>query len=402
MSWRDSLRPASFRGVPFFTQAAERGGGKRGQLHQYPGRDEPYFEELGRQARRFTVEAYLLGADVFEQRDRLEEALEKPGPAELVEHFRGTVRVQVLSYRTRHSTREGGMCRLSIECVEPGRNAAPVAMADTAGQVRSQADALAGTLGAAFGSGFVTNGVPTFIAAAAQSLTEAASDVLLAAADTVEASDGVALADYQRAAAALGATAGTGIRDPEQLAADVTALVGDLGDLSTSARKTVATLLDLADFGESLPTVPETTPSRRIEARNQELLTGLVRRVAAAEATRAAAGIEFDSYQEARAMRDRITERLELEMLAAGDEGDDLAHDELRKLYATLAADMQERSANLARLVSFTPPATLPSVVLAYRLYADATLEADIVARNRVAHPGFVPGGVALEVLSDA
>jgi prophage DNA circulation protein len=47
---------------------------------------------------------------------------------------------------------------------------------------------------------------------------------------------------------------------------------------------------------------------------------------------------------------------------------------------------------------------TQPALVLAQRLYGDpASVEAraaEIVARNKVRHPGFVPGGVALQVLS--
>jgi len=43
----------------------------------------------------------------------------------------------------------------------------------------------------------------------------------------------------------------------------------------------------------------------------------------------------------------------------------------------------------------------MPAIVLAYRLYGDAERADEIVARNRVRHPGFVPGGQPLEVLSN-
>jgi prophage DNA circulation protein len=42
--------------------------------------------------------------------------------------------------------------------------------------------------------------------------------------------------------------------------------------------------------------------------------------------------------------------------------------------------------------------ATLPALVVAHRVYGDATRADEIVSRNRVRHPGFVPGGIALEV----
>ena len=43
----------------------------------------------------------------------------------------------------------------------------------------------------------------------------------------------------------------------------------------------------------------------------------------------------------------------------------------------------------------------IPALVLAHRLYDDPSWDADIVARNDVVHPGFVPGGVDLQVLSN-
>jgi prophage DNA circulation protein len=38
--------------------------------------------------------------------------------------------------------------------------------------------------------------------------------------------------------------------------------------------------------------------------------------------------------------------------------------------------------------------------VLAHRLYGDLAAETDLVARNRIPNPAFVPGGHPLEVLS--
>ena len=43
------------------------------------------------------------------------------------------------------------------------------------------------------------------------------------------------------------------------------------------------------------------------------------------------------------------------------------------------------------RLVDVTPKESLPAVVLAYRLYGDATRAEEIVTRNKVIHPGFLP-----------
>ena len=44
-----------------------------------------------------------------------------------------------------------------------------------------------------------------------------------------------------------------------------------------------------------------------------------------------------------------------------------------------------------ARLDTLTPPEVLPALVVSYDYYGDATRDAELVARNRVRHPGFVP-----------
>jgi len=69
-TWRDSLLPASFRGVGFFIEKAVVPAGRKGQLHEFPQRDEPYFESLGKQSKVHTLTGFIVGPDCFEQRDR--------------------------------------------------------------------------------------------------------------------------------------------------------------------------------------------------------------------------------------------------------------------------------------------------------------------------------------------
>ena len=56
-------------------------------------------------------------------------------------------------------------------------------------------------------------------------------------------------------------------------------------------------------------------------------------------------------------------------------------------------------SATASRLRVFTPSTTLPAVVLAYDLYEDAARSDELVTRNGLRHPGFVPAE-PLKVLS--
>ena len=83
-------------------------------------------------------------------------------------------------------------------------------------------------------------------------------------------------------------------------------------------------------------------------------------------------------------------------METAGDE----LYPALVALRAALVADIAARGANLPGVVNFTPAAVLPAVVIAHRLYGDATQADSLIARNAIRHPGFVPAGEPLEVLT--
>ena len=116
MAWRDQIRrPASFRGVPFSVTDAEARIGRRMVLHEYPQRDDPYPEDLGRRARVFVVEAQVVGEDYLTRRDALMRAIEQDGPGELIHPRHGVLKVVVLDHvSVKESHREGGIARFSI------------------------------------------------------------------------------------------------------------------------------------------------------------------------------------------------------------------------------------------------------------------------------------------------
>ena len=61
------------------------------------------------------------------------------------------------------------------------------------------------------------------------------------------------------------------------------------------------------------------------------------------------------------------------------------------KARAAVWRDLTTRARENARLTTLTPTEVSPALVLAYDYYEDASREADIVARNGIRHPGFVP-----------
>src|SRR6185437_9361631 len=122
MSWRDNLRPGSFRGVAFLIDTGVSTQiGRRGQLHEYPLRDLPWAEDLGRRARRFAVNCLVIGSDYMTARDQLIAALEARGPGTLVHPYYGTMRVSVVdAVEVREDTKDGGVARFRIPFAEAG------------------------------------------------------------------------------------------------------------------------------------------------------------------------------------------------------------------------------------------------------------------------------------------
>jgi len=57
VSWRDNLRPASFRGVAFEVSEHTVDLGRRFAVHEYPLRDAAEIEDMGKLARTYSVEA---------------------------------------------------------------------------------------------------------------------------------------------------------------------------------------------------------------------------------------------------------------------------------------------------------------------------------------------------------
>ena len=132
MSWRDRLLPASFRGASFKIQRhSATPAGRRLAVHEYPGEDEPYPEDLGHRASTYQVNGYVIGADYHIERDALVRACDQAGPGSLVHPYLGTLRVACEECRVDESAEEGRIARVSMRFVQGGRNAHPSARTDT-------------------------------------------------------------------------------------------------------------------------------------------------------------------------------------------------------------------------------------------------------------------------------
>src|SRR5258708_27862968 len=100
--WLATLWDASYMGVPFFFENDEEEGGRALKVHEFPGRDDPFVEDLGQVPRIFKGAAYVHGDDADSQAANLTAALASPGPGTLVLPLFGPVQAHAKPFTRKH------------------------------------------------------------------------------------------------------------------------------------------------------------------------------------------------------------------------------------------------------------------------------------------------------------
>jgi prophage DNA circulation protein len=398
MSWRDQIAAnsaghqalrGSFRGAEFIVPTDELEFGRRTQVHEFPLRDEPYVEDLGRKARRFQIEVFVTGDNYLAQRDALIVAIEESGPGLLTHPYYGVLNVTVVEARVRQSSREGGRATFTLTCIEAGENIfLPLIEADTASRVETQAKVATESTLQEFARKFSVEGL---------------TGINLAA---IEAEVSRTISGITQAVGDIANTVAAQIRAPYNMAGLIVGGVQQIATLAATPFEALRLYKGLFSAGSGAAAIPHTTAQRRQQAQATSALHEMTRTAAVIEAARVAAVAEFDASNEALALRDDLLAALDARMNATdpvtGEPiGNDL-FDALRALRAALVEDTRLRAGKLPQITTYTPKAMIPARVLAWQIYGDAARAEEIVARNNIRHPLFVPGGVQLEVLTDA
>ncbi|MCH5520649.1 DNA circularization protein [Pseudomonas syringae] len=465
-TWRDSLLPASFRGVGFFIEKAVVPAGRKGQLHEFPQRDEPYFESLGKQSKVHTLTGFIVGPDCFEQRDRLLQALEQEGAGELVHPWLGRVQVQVGECGVTHNLSEGGLVRLDLKFYPANPLKFPVSTLNTRRQllgaseslldsalrryrsvmatvdaVRINIQALRSALSGVFATiqrqftPFMT--IYSDVTALVHSLVNAPLTVSTLFTTFFASFDG----DSRRArrangtssigGASTGTSTGSGsgnstgggsgsgsasgsngtaassaaarsgsnggvssvetvdyrsvISEATQQAEAVSGinLVSQSSGLDTGVTAQAAAnlvqdalLVKVAKIVASMPVATTVTPLTVVPSLDQQVTQALQR-------------VDVPVADDVIELRDTLSSAIWEASLKADPEH----YLALNTLRQALIRHLNAVAASGVRLVDMKVSEPLPALVLAYRRFGDASRAQEMVQRNRLAHPGFVPPG---------
>jgi prophage DNA circulation protein len=384
-SWRSRLRAASWRGVPFYIAESASEYGRRYEHHEYPQRDQPWAEDLGRAQRKWAVTGYVLGAGYMGTRDRLIAACEQPGPGKLIHPYLGELHVVCDQFRCRERDEEGGICRFELAFAEPGTRGAPTARRAAGAALLGVAAGLqAAAISAFAGTTFRVAGFPDFVAVSATAnLLQLAAILEGLRGPTLQVPQPVAL-ETRRQILALAAL------DPAAISAATIATVVLDAVAAFAASVTPATALDGLD-ALTLVTFPfSTTPAtaaRAQEAENARCLTALVEQAAAAALPGPLSTIPLAVYEDLVAVRTRVVALCDrVEALAT-----DAVFAALGAVRAEAIAQLAVRGTTLQPLRRYVTAFPRPSLTLAQRLYQDPSQDQALVARTGAVHPGFLP-----------
>ncbi|MDO5531427.1 DNA circularization protein [Sutterella sp.] len=417
----DQLLDASFRGVPFYVETSDMRVGRRTQVHEYPQREKPYVEDLGRATRRLTFQAFVVGTDYIAQANALLAAIEKPGAGTLVHPQLGEMQATLTAVSVLHFDQALGRATVTLEAVEAGELVFLNSSDDSEAAALEIADELQQSAISAFIESVDLTAVSDYIDAAMEGdLAEvlgivAASDLAQVfdfATEVAElASEGLAIITggpsvfAQRLAGALGLSFwATTVTAWSRVGKQITNLLGK-DELSSGTKKLAAAEAE----GTTLSAVSRQTMTNRaaLETVTRRLLIAQMAGVSAlvgtsVDSTSPGAVVTFvdeetssgeetvvaQSYDELIELREDLLDALNAEMLI---ETDDEVYQLLDEARVAIFEAITARADTASRLVTVTPTDVMPALVLAYDWHDDASRDREIAMRNGVKHEGFVP-----------
>lgn len=390
-------------------------------------------EDLGKVTFRPSITAYVVGDDCFDQRDRLIEALNKPGPGTLVHPTYGELKVCVDGeVRVSTSKSEGRIVRFDLKFVEAGELSYPTSGAATAQTLMSSCSALDDCISDSF-SGFSIDGVADFVQ---NDVIGNASIMLGYVSDAMKVVDS-AVSDAARLLqgdiSVLLPPPSSGKNFVEQVqkmwrtgkrlygnASDLVTMIKTLSGVSlgsdlqprgvwktdskttataTQQRNVVASTLRTTAISEAAYAVtrlPAPTTSAVMQnaavgqATTPAQSTGWtsVTHPALNNAPAVKNTVDLPTWEELTDIRDTLNTAIDKELSRTTSDALFLA---LRRVKADLNADINTRLEQSARIIQRTPDEVLPALVLAATWFDNAARDADIIRRNAITHPGFVP-----------
>lgn len=415
--WSSTLWSASVDGIPFWISRDHEDGGRRLGVHEYPGRDDPFVEDMGAAKRTYGIDGYVASDAADSEIGALMARLAGGGIHILVLPITGPVSVRCEKVSRAHALDRLGYVAFTASFIRVGSPADPVTAASLAQIVFDTVDGLGAVLDGLAGSLSLVDTID-FVAAAVDdglvditaglslvvdvviddiSLSRAAGDALSVIVAAIDAGAVVGSAALDAATSALGlagSLAGTSsIRSLWTLARTI----GDVA-IAADAASGPGRVVEAFDgwISSDPDDVPMTsaTPSRAAIARNAVLVDVMARVIGFGATIEAVVRTTYGSRDDGLAARSAIVAAADRILSALSVIGPADASAPSEAVAAARGATVEwivRAVADLAPVRTVRTAVELPATVLAWTLYGDPMRGAELVARNRVAHPALMP-----------
>lgn len=426
--------PASIGGASFRIRSAKTNIGRRNAVQEFANTDAIRDQDLGAKADAGTIEGYLIGANYLAERRALEVVFQRPGPHLLVHPFRGRMLVSV----------EGDGLEISEETAKLGyasisfrfkrhRADEPLAPRGDPGDVARVAVTKARDTNAASCASQVSRLSSTSVRDAFRTALSRVQSVLLSSVgsvlDVTDAAGASIVASVETVVSVVDALAATPGDAFTSLASTTRGVLRAPLTLQASAANALTSLssgwrldqmlniagrfvrIDETGLEELAPRalasdLPSSDTDAAATIRNGQAITAALRCEAAASLLEAIVETKPESKAQARAILAMINQ-----LLHGQSDGDPDA-----TLYAVDAESFVSLSdlraaANryvgsqlvaLPEIETYEVPVETNAVLLAHLLLGDATRFGELVARNGIADPLFIPAGTVVEYLRSA
>jgi prophage DNA circulation protein len=179
---------------------------------------------------------------------------------------------------------------------------------------------------------------------------------------------------------------------PNALAAGFVATIGGMGDGLPAAQAQDA-FASLADAFAPLPPSdqPPLSANAATAAANVGGVLQMARLAALAAWANAVIGRTYTDRPSAVTARAEVAERFERELNACPGARFAALYVAIETLQDAVVQYLTQLMTNLAPVIEVESPVMLPSLVAAWKLYQDPTRAVDLVLRNEVRHPSFMP-----------
>ncbi len=404
-----TLRKASYEGIHFDVDSATLSFGRRTVTHEFPQRDAPYVEDLGKATRQFSIQGFIVGDDFIDRSKRLIDKIEsqvgtdrRANHGKLVHPWLGSLEVTPIDNPSITYDKAKRICTFTLTFLEAG-NESTKKTTSWANKLLSKADALYAKI---FGdwtpdkiAGIVDDVTSQINSCAAVLSNCQFAQMFNLGNDILEMGHDIATSLYNKKEQARSSLLGAlGLSQYAQSTTD-----WKLASIKCTDAITLPVLKPV-NVASSTGTSKKLSDKERINEAVDEIKKNF-RLVLIANAMGAISMIDEDndvdtdsnskktlSDEQILKIRNNLLDAIDAEMLIQGTD-DNQDYLDLVDSYVAVYKYLTEMLNGDSGIETVTLKQSEPSFVLAYDKYGDSTRADEIAERNDVINPLFMPVG---------